>query len=37
MGRQILSLEKLEVFTKLLAELAHDQMSKRADEMQLGG
>ena len=33
MGKQILTREKLELFTKLLAELAHEEMRKRANEL----
>ena len=33
MGKQILTKEKLELFTKLLAELAHEEMRKRAAEL----
>jgi type I restriction enzyme R subunit len=35
MGKQILTREKLELFTKLLAELAHEEMRKRANQMGL--
>ena len=36
MGRQILSKEKLEMFTRLLAELAHEEMQKRAGQLGIG-
>jgi hypothetical protein len=33
MGRQILAKDKLNVYVKLLAELAHDRLRERADEL----
>jgi type I restriction enzyme R subunit len=33
MGKQILTRDKFDLFTKLLAELAHDEMQKRAKEI----
>jgi type I restriction enzyme R subunit len=36
MGDQILTKEKLDLFTKLLAELAHEEMRKRASQMGIG-
>ena len=33
MGKRILTREKLDLFTKLLAELAHEEMRKRAAEL----
>jgi hypothetical protein len=33
MGRQILAKDKLNVYIKLLAELAHDRLRERADEL----
>jgi hypothetical protein len=36
MGSQILSRDKLEAFTRLLAELAHEEMRKRAGQMGIG-
>ena len=37
MGDQILTKEKLELFTRLLAELAHEEMKKRASQMGIEG